>query len=294
MPNLDKIFKDEIRRITRSETKAAVMPLQKSIAKLKEMLRELKRQVPLSVQPASEEALRPGPGPGPAGKITELTPQMIRARRERLGLSMNKFAQVLGVNNNSVFNWEHGKTKPKPAMIAKLLAAGNLDQRETSEILAQGGSVSATRPAARPIEVTPQAIKSIRWNLGVNMNQFARVLGVNYNSVRNWEHGKSKPKPAMVKKLLVAGNLSKSEVEKILAGKQLNLKKTPEPANNQGELTPLAIKSLREDLGLNKSEFAARLGVSYNSVFNWENGETRPSPSTVEAIWAVARPARAE
>ena len=127
--------------------------------------------------------------------------------------------------------------------------------------------------------------------MGLSLRAFAKVVGVNFNSVLNWEHGRSKPKPAMVKKLQAVGSLDKRQVETILAGKQPTPEKTPDTANQETELSPRMIKSLREDLGLTKSEFAVRLGVSYNSVFNWENAETKPSPTMAEKIWAVGGPA---
>ena len=36
------------------------------------------------------------------------------------------------------------------------------------------------------------------------------------------------------------------------------------------------IRLLREKLGLNQTEFAARLGVSFFSVYRWETGERHP------------------
>ncbi len=288
MPNLDKLFKDEIRRIARSEAKAAIIRLKGSIAKLKDMLRELKGQLQTPAKAAPEAS------PERPDDNAEVTPHSIKSHRERLGLSINKFAQVLGVNNNSIFNWEHGKTKPTPVMIKKLQAVRYLSKQKAESILASGTPAPAARAATQAVELTPQAVQSMRENLGLNINKFARILEVNYNSVLNWEHGRARPKPAMVKKLLAVGNLDKREVESILAGKEPDSKKTPKPANEDAELTPLAVKSLREDLGLSKSEFAAKLGVSYNSVFNWESAETKPSPAMVEKIWAVARPASAE
>lgn len=49
-------------------------------------------------------------------------------------------------------------------------------------------------------------------------------------------------------------------------------------------LTPEAIRSLRERLGLTQAELAARLGVSFASVNRWENGQSRPSGMAVAQL----------
>jgi DNA-binding transcriptional regulator YiaG len=38
------------------------------------------------------------------------------------------------------------------------------------------------------------------------------------------------------------------------------------------------IKAIRKELGLSKSEFARRVGVSFITVSRWERGISEPSP----------------
>ena len=41
---------------------------------------------------------------------------------------------------------------------------------------------------------------------------------------------------------------------------------------------PLLIKELRKRLGVTQEQFAQKVGVTYGSVNNWENGKRTPQP----------------
>ena len=58
-----------------------------------------------------------------------------------MGLSLAKFAALLGVNMNSVWNWERGKTKPNQRMTQKILRARGIKRRAAKALLAEGGTV---------------------------------------------------------------------------------------------------------------------------------------------------------
>jgi DNA-binding XRE family transcriptional regulator len=47
------------------------------------------------------------------------------------------------------------------------------------------------------------------------------------------------------------------------------------------------LKSLRQRLELSAAEFAVLLGVSAQTIYNWESGTTRPRPEQVLAIAAL-------
>lgn len=44
------------------------------------------------------------------------------------------------------------------------------------------------------------------------------------------------------------------------------------------------VRETRQRLGLTQEEFAAKLGVSYQSVNRWENGRTKPLPIALKLI----------
>lgn len=50
----------------------------------------------------------------------EMTPEAIKALRERLGLSQVKFAMRYGFGMSTVRDWEHGRRKPQGLYLALL------------------------------------------------------------------------------------------------------------------------------------------------------------------------------
>jgi len=47
---------------------------------------------------------------------------------------------------------------------------------------------------------------------------------------------------------------------------------------------PLLIKELRKRLGLTQEQFAQKVGVTYGSGNNWENGKRTPQPFLVRRL----------
>nr|WP_290225185.1 helix-turn-helix transcriptional regulator [Trichocoleus desertorum] len=55
------------------------------------------------------------------------------------------------------------------------------------------------------------------------------------------------------------------------------------PAIDQTELADL-VRETRQRLELSQAKFAAKLGVSFQSVNRWENGRTKPLPIALKQI----------
>ena len=52
--------------------------------------------------------------------------------------------------------------------------------------------------------------------------------------------------------------------------------------------SPGWLEAHREKLGLSAGDYAALMGVSAQTVYNWEKGKTRPQPKQLEA-WSAIR-----
>ena len=148
MPDLANVLKKEMRRLARSEATAQVKSLQQAVTHLRKTIwsltrqnRTLSKQLEL-LSKATRHLERPTRGGAGKPRVTRRT---IKAHRKRLGLSVEKFAMVLGVNQNSVYNWETGKMKPRSDMIEKILAARKLGKREVKEILGKGRAGKKSR-----------------------------------------------------------------------------------------------------------------------------------------------------
>jgi len=54
----------------------------------------------------------------------------VRARRRRLGLSAEDFGKLVGVTPLTIYHWEHGKSRPRPAQFARLVAVRGIGKRD--------------------------------------------------------------------------------------------------------------------------------------------------------------------
>ena len=138
MPNLAKVLKDEIRRISKSEAKIAADPLRKTIAELRTKLWALQRRgADLEKRVATLTKRAPKVENAPQPSKERVTARTVKTLRKRLGLSQSNLAAVLGVSSMTVYNWESGAVKPGSAGVTKILVAKSLGKREVNEILAK-------------------------------------------------------------------------------------------------------------------------------------------------------------
>jgi DNA-binding transcriptional regulator YiaG len=95
---------------------------------------------------ASWLALRRRQWPNTAGKspTTEEEPlegvrfsaRSVRAQRRRLGLSAADYGRLVGVSALTIYNWESGKSRPRQAPFAAVVAVRGIGKREAAERLA--------------------------------------------------------------------------------------------------------------------------------------------------------------
>lgn len=114
MPNITKVFQEEMQRLARKEIKAALSRLNKDNAALKKVAIDHKRRLAIlerdnrrllkDTQKGQKEDVQPGEQEIDKARITA---KMIRAIRAKLNLSQAEFAALIGVNAQSVYQWEH-------------------------------------------------------------------------------------------------------------------------------------------------------------------------------------------
>jgi DNA-binding transcriptional regulator YiaG len=157
MPNVATVLKEEINRLARKEVRAKTEPLAARLSELRRAVAACHRQVAeLAKTVAGLKAkVMPAEGisaAGVAGQELEkarINHRRIAALRARLGLSRNQMAQLLGVNANSIYLWEQGKTRPRAAAKAKLIQLRGLGKRAVSRLL-KAAAVAPAPAAARP------------------------------------------------------------------------------------------------------------------------------------------------
>lgn len=130
-------IREEIRRLARREAASATRTLQGSIGKYRREVEAMKQQLQnllkkLNYLDTRERQRRVAVASAAATvpDATRFSPRSVRTHRKRLGLSARDYGRLLGVSGLTVFNWEHGKSRPRPAQLAALVAARKMGKRE--------------------------------------------------------------------------------------------------------------------------------------------------------------------
>jgi DNA-binding transcriptional regulator YiaG len=142
MPNIGAVLKQEIQRlaarVSRSmgeSTRRTVTAQRKQIAALRAQIAVLNKQV-ASLQKGAKAATKVTAAPArPAEAVRPMRASAIRALRTRLGITASQLGKLVGVTDQSIYNWEHEKAKPKAAQAAVLAELKGLGKRQVHERL---------------------------------------------------------------------------------------------------------------------------------------------------------------
>jgi len=143
MPNIAKVLKDEIARISRREAKAAIGGIGKANTALKRIVASLKKRVAFLERENRRLTATVKKIPSPQGSPEEpqkirLTSRGIRSLRNRLRLTQAEFGKLVGTTPHSVYLWERkeGALKLRDKTKAALHSIRGLRAREAREKLA--------------------------------------------------------------------------------------------------------------------------------------------------------------
>ncbi len=130
-----KQLKDEITRLARKEVKANTESTRKAVAQFRRDIAELKRLAKsferrLAALESAEKKRTKKPAAADLAEGARFAPRWVRAHREKIGFSQADYAALVGVSPMTIYNWEHGKTKPGKEQLAALAAVRKLGKRE--------------------------------------------------------------------------------------------------------------------------------------------------------------------
>ncbi len=135
MANFTQTFRDEVLRLARKEVKTNNEVLKRSsaqyrrdIAELKRQITDLQKRVSFLERQESKRVSKPAPEQDP--DQIRFSPRWLRSHREKLDLSAENYGKLIGVTGQSIYMWEHGKTKPRKAQLAKLAGIRGIGKRE--------------------------------------------------------------------------------------------------------------------------------------------------------------------
>lgn len=140
MTNIGAILKSEISRIARREvreeiasSKKASAAYRREIATLKQRVATLERAVKRSAKASRSIAAE-----SEDGEVhLRFRPAGMAAHRKRLGLSAAEFGRLIGASVPSVYSWESGKVRPRPAQLQAIASVRKLGKREAAARLAE-------------------------------------------------------------------------------------------------------------------------------------------------------------
>ncbi|MGO1003245.1 helix-turn-helix domain-containing protein [Lysobacter sp. CA196] len=153
MPNIASILKDEIIRLTRKEFRQQVEPLKKQILAQRKQLTSLKQEVEAlrrgvkTVSKGSRQADPVKKDPDAPAAAIRYSAAGLRKLRERLGLSREAFAPLLGASSQAIYNWEQTDTRPRQEFLEKIAALRGLSKKQVDALLERAAQKKPARKA---------------------------------------------------------------------------------------------------------------------------------------------------
>ena len=145
MPNIAKVLREEITRISRHEAKVAITPLRKSAAKMRPdvvdlknrlaiMEKEIKRLNQLVINLVSTQ---PAPTEVPEEGRAWISGKGVKYLRKKLGITQGELAQLTHVSLSAVVQWESksGMLKLRDATKKAIMAVRGIGKVEARKRL---------------------------------------------------------------------------------------------------------------------------------------------------------------
>ena len=272
MAGIAQVLKEEIKRISKKETLRLNSELKSEVSRLKKEIEKLKvviAEVVVSDMAAETQD----------ENDVQLTGKEVRRLRAKMKLSQAALSVELGVSTQSIYNWEkrrgvirfRGTTK---RALAKLIKNGP----QKSEAASKNRGV-----ASSGIQYTGEDIKKIRVDLGLSQASLGEELKVSVQSIYNWEKNNNPIRFRGTTKRALLRLLKNGPRNSVMNGNVKNGKgKIVSRMNYNGK----GIKKLRTEMNLTQQELAKKLGVSTQSVYNWEKsrGSIRFRGTTSEML----------
>lgn len=142
MSNLNTAFRTEVSRLARKEARQLAEPVhraalaaKRSTASLKQRVNDLERE--LAALRKSSVRASPVASQPTDTRLRRLRTQGIKALRSRLGLSAEDLGRLLGVSGQAIYNWEQGKSRPRPKAFDRLVQLRSMGKRDALVLLGE-------------------------------------------------------------------------------------------------------------------------------------------------------------
>jgi transcriptional regulator with XRE-family HTH domain len=158
MPNIGSVLKQEIARLSRralrgemQATKKASTQYRHHIAALRRQLSALERQVAtLQRRVGTGQRAQAAVAGDDDGRKLRFSAARLRTQRTRHGATAGDYAKLLGVSEQTVYNWEHGTHRPGQDRLAIIAELRGLGKRAVQARLEEmDGNPSSTKTVSR-------------------------------------------------------------------------------------------------------------------------------------------------
>jgi DNA-binding transcriptional regulator YiaG len=225
------------------------------------------REREMAVPPAAEAKV----------ESARFSPRVLKGLRKRLSLTQMELAKLLEVSAVTVAAWESGRSKPRKANLAQIVTLQSMEPSDVDTALGREEAPEAPKP---------EQLKKLRSQFCMTQAELARLISVSPASITSWEAGKAVPGRKNRVAIAALAAASPEEVDQRL-GRSAAVGAVPVAVRRRG-LTAAQIKDLRAKAGLSQKGLADKIGVSVNSISNWETGRTVPRTPSVHAMLALA------
>lgn len=135
MPNLGAFLREEIVRLSRREIRKQTAALQKTSASYRRDIAAAKRRLAVlerAFKQAEKTMSRAAPARAsePASAQMRFVAKGFKSLRQRLGLSAAQIGKLLGVSEQSIYNWESKKAIPRRSQLPAIAELRGLGKRE--------------------------------------------------------------------------------------------------------------------------------------------------------------------
>jgi DNA-binding transcriptional regulator YiaG len=140
MANFATALKEEICRLARREIRAQASPTRQAIVQYRHEILRLKRQLreqQRRVDMLERKKTRSSGSTSNDGRLAGLrfSTRSVKAQRLRLGLSAEDYGRLISVSGLTIYNWEHGRARPRAAQFEALAAVRGITRSEAAERL---------------------------------------------------------------------------------------------------------------------------------------------------------------
>jgi len=142
MPNIAAVLKEEISRLARREIRRQMRSLRrasaqyrKDIAEMKRRVSDLQRKAALlerqAIKDVSPQAVRMDTG------RVRFTAKGLRSQRERLKFSAADYGKLIGVTDQTIYNWEHETARPRKQQLGLIASLRQIGRKQALARLKQ-------------------------------------------------------------------------------------------------------------------------------------------------------------